>query len=115
MFPAVCDVSVLSKIDLNNPRIEFVTSITTLDRGNRGTLLDLSFFLINDVKMDKFRKFVGTTLTSVSDVKTTTLNEDLVDFFTDDYDLVAKFPISKTLTKRVHIKTISKFTPKIVI
>src|SRR5450759_2795591 len=115
MFPAVCDVSVLSKIDLNNPRIEFVTSITTLDRGNRGTLLDLSFFLINDVKMDKFPKFVGTTFTSVSDIKTTTLNEDLVDLFTDNCELVAKFNISKTLTKRVNIKTIPKFTPKIVI
>ena len=68
MFPAVCDVSVLSKIDLNNPKIEFVNCITTLDKGNKGTLLDLSYFLINDFKMDKYPKYVGTTIISVSDI-----------------------------------------------
>jgi len=45
MFPPICDISVLSKIDLNNPKIEFVTSITTLDRGSRGTFLDLKMTL----------------------------------------------------------------------
>ncbi|HEY5125635.1 MAG TPA: hypothetical protein VIK14_18055 [Ignavibacteria bacterium] len=115
MFPPICDISVLSKIDLNNPKIELVTSITTLDRGSRGTFFDLSFFLKNDVKMDKYPKYVGTMFISAPDVKTSTLNEDLVDFFTDNYDLVVKFPKPKTLIKSVYIKSITKFTPKIVI
>lgn len=115
MFPPICDISVLSKIDLNNPKIEFVTSITTLDRGSRGTFLDLSFFLKNDIRMDKYPKYVGTTFISATDIKTSTLNEDLVDFLTDNYDLVVKFPITKSLKKSIYVKTISKFTPKIVV
>jgi len=115
MFPPICDVSVLSKIDLNKPRIEFVTSITTLDNGNKGPSLDLSFLLINDIKMENYPKYLGTTFVSARNVKTTTLDDDLVGYFTDTYDLVVKFPITKTFKKRVHIRSISKFTPKLAI
>jgi len=115
MFPPIYDISVLSKIDLNKTGIEDVSSITTLDRGTKGPFLDLSFFLLDDSKMEKYPKFVGTTFVTTTEVKTATLNEELVGFFTESYDLVVRFPIPKTLKKRVHIKSITKFTPKIVI
>ena len=38
-----------------------------------------------------------------------------LDSFTENYEMVVKLPVSKTLRKRVRIKSITKFTPKIII
>jgi hypothetical protein len=101
-------------VDLNNPKIEFVTS-TVFERRNKGTCLDLSFFLKNDIQMEEIPKYLGTTIVSTNDKKTSTIGEDLFDIFTDDYDVIVKLPASKTILKKIHITSISKFNPKIVI
>ncbi len=115
MLPVFFDIPVISKIDLNKPKIEFVTTVTTIEREHKETILDLFYLIGNDQSMKKHPKYFGTTIISNIEVKTTTITDELTNFFTENYDFVVKFPVPKTLTKRVKIKSISKFTPKIVI
>jgi|WetSurSiteA1Bulk_404760.scaffolds.fasta_scaffold00535_9 hypothetical protein len=115
MFPLCCDVSVLSKVDLQRPSLEYVTSATTLDPRLRCACIDLSLFLINDKNMEQYRKLIGTKFVSEQKVKTTTTDEDFFSYFTDNYDLVSVPPPSKTIRVKVHVKSRSKFIPKIII
>ena len=114
MIPFLCDFPIISNVELNRPKIEYVSSITTLESNNRNDILNIAKFIDNNILDYDFPKWVGTTLTSNDTMKNITLKDDLVGFFCDDYDIVVKIPIT-TISKKVKIKRISSFTPKIVL
>lgn len=114
MIPFLCDIPIISNVELNKPKIEYVSSITTIESDNRYAILNIDKFIGNNFLEYDFSKLVGTTLTSNDTMKNITLKDDLVGFFCDDYDIVVKIPMT-TISKKVKIKRITSFTPKIVL
>jgi hypothetical protein len=114
MIPFLCDIPIISNVELNRPKIEYVSSITTLESDNRNDILNISKFTGNNIHDYDFAKWVGTTLTSNDTMKNIGLKDDLAGFFCDDYDIVVKIPMT-TISKKIKIKRITKFTPKIVL
>lgn len=80
MRPDLCNNHIVSNVELNEPAIEYTTSITTLEPENRNVFLN---------------------------------SDDLVGHFWDDYDIVVKVP-RITISKKVKIKRITSYTPKIL-
>lgn len=115
MFFPICDISVPSRVDLQSPSIEYVTSSTTLDPRLRSTCIDLRSFLINDKNMEQYQKLIGTKFISEQKVKTTTTDDDFFSYFTDNYDILSHPPPPKTIRVKVHVKSRSRFIPKIII
>ena len=115
MMPILCDIPIISYVELNKPKIEYVSCITTLEREENNYTLYLGNVFEKDINMYDFSKYLGTTLTSKGILKTTIMQEELIGLYSDDYDLVVKFPSKNSITRKVKIKSITKFTPKIVL
>ncbi|MDY0077681.1 MAG: hypothetical protein RBR87_10435 [Bacteroidales bacterium] len=60
---------------------------------------------------------IGTTVTTLrQEAKTKTEEDDYeIGYFTDDYDIVAKAPITKSFKVKVKIRSISRLQPKVFI
>ena len=114
MIPFLCDIPIISNVELNKPKIEYVSSITTLESDNRNDILNIAKFIGNNILGYDFSKWVGTTLISNDTMKSITLKDDLAGFFYDDYDMVVRIRRT-TISKKVKIKGITKFIPKIVL
>jgi len=115
MIPLMCDMSVLSNAEYSRPRIEIISSITNLQ--GRGMCLPESFFpfpVDYDLKGTDFWKLIGTSLTSESSSEIRFSKYDQVGFYNDEYDFNVPLPMV-TITKKIKVRSISQFTPKIVL
>jgi len=102
--------------EINKNKIEFLTSITTFVKnedipfsGNRFINYNKSFSYYS------YLNNIGTTIISESYIEIPTTSIDFVGYYNDNYDIVIKLPAMKSLTKKVRIKSITKFSPRIIL
>ena len=115
MLPFICDIPIISNVELNKPKTEFAACTTALVRDRKDYILNIDNFTGYDLDMYDFSKYLGTTIISNSTFKTGILKEKLIGFYSDNYDLVVKLPQMTCITRKMKIKTITKFSPKIVL
>lgn len=111
MIPIFCDLQSCSQ-EVNKNKIEFLSSITTLEKDEN------VLFLGNFSKCFNYYTYfnnIGTTIVSESIIETPITNIDFVGFYNDNYDIIIKLPVMKSLTKKVKIKSVTKFSPKIIL
>jgi len=109
MIPLFCNP--ISTIELNKPQMEFVTSITSIQHNGTLMAFDVKDFFYNDKNL----QLIGTTIISDTLKRYYWKRETEIDLFLDDFDVVVKLPVVKSFTKKVKIKSISKYRPKISI
>ena len=115
MLPFICDIPIISNIELNKPKTEYVICTTALVRDKKDYVLNITNIISNEIDMYDFPKYLGTTITSISTFKTAIMKEELNGFYSDNYELVVKLPMMPTVTRKMKIKTISKYSPKIIL
>ncbi len=103
----------ISTVELNKPRIEYVSSITTIQNTGRLIMPNVKKLWNKDIALPDFQNVIGTTIVSNSLNKGSWTNDSNSDSFQDDFDIVIKLPIAKTISKKVKIQSISKYKPKI--
>lgn len=113
MLPLVCDIPVLSNI-INKPHPEVVT-YTQCKPGENVYFVDVFSLLHNEKKVSRMSKIEVTTNTSVAEPVISTLTEETFDDIASDFDFVVKFSSSRTIKKKVVIKSVSRLSPKVVI
>ncbi len=114
MIPILLDLPSCNQ-EINKNKIEFLTSVTTFVKnedipfsGNRFSNYNKSFSYYNYFN-------IGTTIISESSIEIPTTSIDFVGLYNDNYDIVIKLPAVKSLTKKVRIKSITKFSPRIIL
>lgn len=111
----MCDITTLSNAECNRPKIEMVTWVTNHQSKNLCMASNYATFnLSEDLMAADFWKFIGTSLTSETSSKFEMSSYELVGFFNDEYDLSISLPIV-SITKKVRVKSVSKFTPKVIL
>ena len=113
MLPLVCDIPVVSNIK-NKPHLEIVT-YTQCKPTDNVHFVDLFSLLYNDKKVKPMQKIEVTTNTSVYEPVISALTEETLDDIVSDYDFVVKFSPTRTIKKKVFIKSVSKLSPKVII
>jgi len=115
MIPILFDLPSCNQ-EINKNKIEFLTSATTLVKNEEISFLSYRFSNFNN-SFNYYNYFnnIGTTIISESIIETPTTNIDFVGFYNDNYDIVIKLPVVKSLTKRVKVKSITKFSPRIIL
>ena len=112
MVPFILTISVFSNFEIIKSGTEIGTS-TLFERGKNTAPAEF-FYQINNEQMKPFTKNIGTKFIDSSIIKTTSFNEKELNLFEEDYDLVSKQFSSKKIVRKVHIRSVSKFTPRIV-
>ena len=115
MLSFICDIPIISNVEINKPKTEYVICTTALIREEKSYKLNITNFIRNDIDMYDYPKHLGTTITSISTIKTPIMKEEWIGFYNDNYDLVVKLPQFTTLTKKMKIKSITKYSPKIIL
>ena len=115
MLSFICDIPIVSNVILNKPKTEYVICSTALVREEKSYKINITNFISNNIGMYDFPKHLGTTITSISTFKTPIMKEELIGFYNDNYDLVVKLPQMTTLTRKMKIKSITKYSPKIIL
>lgn len=93
-----------------------LSSITNVEKGDNNFLSNLKFHY-NEKKISCFYFCgdVGTIVFTKPHQETMLTNTETIGFFNDNYEIIIRQPMFKTITKKVVIKTVSKFNPKIVL
>lgn len=105
----------ISSVELNKPRIEYVSSITTIQNNERLIMPNCKALWNTNIAIHDFQNVIGTTIVSTSLNNNFWTNENNSDSFQDDFDIVIKLPITKTISKKVKIQSISKYKPNVII
>ena len=115
MLPFICDIPIVSNIELNKPKTEYVICTTALLREEKDNILNITNIINDEIDMYVFPTYIGTTISSISTFKTSIMKEELNGFYSDNYELVVKLPMMPVITRKMKIKTISKYSPKIIL
>jgi CRISPR/Cas system endoribonuclease Cas6 (RAMP superfamily) len=92
------------------------SSITNLDKDNNDFLSKLMFhYKENKVSCFYLMGDVGTLILTKPHQETMLTNTETIGFFNDNYEIIIRQPKFKTITRKVVIKAVSKFKPKIVL
>ncbi|MDI3525866.1 MAG: hypothetical protein PWR03_49 [Tenuifilum sp.] len=115
MIPILFDLPSCNQ-EINKNKIEFLTSVTTLVK-NEDISFSSNIFINFNKSFNYYNYFnnIGTTIISESNIETPITNIDFIGFYNDNYDIVVKLPVVKSLTKKVKIKSITKFSPRIIL
>jgi len=105
----------VSTVELNKPKIECVSCITTIENIESKYLSSINRLLEKELNICDYLSNIGTTIMSNTVNKLVIFDDVTFDFFSDNYDIIVKMPNVKTISKKVKIQTISKFKPKIII
>jgi hypothetical protein len=115
MLPLLCDIPSISYIELNKPKTEYIVNTTALVLGEKDYILNIENMFNKDLFVNDFLKYSGTTITYSSASYLSIIKEDLTEFYSNNYDLVIKLPEVITISRKMKIKNISKFSPKIIL
>jgi hypothetical protein len=102
-------------VNLNKPQIEFVTYSTVLEDGKMNDMKYILNYFSSDLWNYNYTSQIGTTLTSSSKKGPWSMPEENRSFYSDDYDISVKLNLSNTINRKMRVKTISKYKPKIVL
>jgi hypothetical protein len=107
-----------TSVELSNPNQENV-AIYNINTISSGTYDLKKIDQLKDFHFSKYLNQVGTRLTlQHSFLKTSTENINILlteGFYNDNYDVIATIPNRKTIVRKIKIKSISKYSPKIVL
>lgn len=104
-----------STIELCKPKIEFVSCFTTIENSENDYMTHLNRFLGEDLNICDYINYIGTTITSPHINKFIQIDESSTDFYSGDYDITVKMPKVMIMSKKIKIKSISKFKPKVIL
>lgn len=112
-IPFLLNVPV-SSLELSKPKIELVSSYTTIENNDNDYLKNLNRLLGKELNTCDYLNYIGTTITSTRLNKFVQSEEFFVDFYTSDYDVTIKMPKVMIVSKKVKIKSISNFKPRVI-
>ena len=115
MIPIILDLLSYNQ-EINKNKIEFLTSVTKFVKNEDIPFSGVRFSNYNkSFSYYNYLNNIGTTIISESSIEIPTTSIDFVGYYNDNYDVVIKLPAVKSLTKKVRIKSITKFSPKIIL
>ena len=102
-----------SSLELCMPKIEFVSCFTTIENSDNDYITSLNKFLGENLNIYNYIDYIGTTITMPHVNKFIQIDELSMDFYSGDYDITVKMPKIMIVSKKIKIKSITKFTPKV--
>lgn len=114
MLPFFLNISV-SNLELSKPKMEYVSSYTTIENDNSEFLANIDQLLESKIGIFDYRNYVGTTIISNSTNKFSLFEDEDIRFFGDDFDFIIKMPPVKTISRKFRVNSVSKFIPKVSI
>jgi len=105
----------VSSMELYKPKIELVSCFTTIENTNNEFIANISRFQGEDLNVCNYLNFIGTTIISTPKIKFVQSNELPTDFYSGDYDITVKMPKTMILSKKVKIRSVSTFKPKVIL
>ncbi|MBP8993733.1 MAG: hypothetical protein KBG30_07985 [Bacteroidales bacterium] len=115
MTPTSIDIQSENRVSYKD-NLDCFPSITNLDKDNNDFLSKLMFhYKENKVSCFYPMGDVGTLIFTKHHQETMLTNTETIGFFNDNYEIIIRQPKFKTITRKVVIKTVSKFKPKIAL
>lgn len=108
------EIAQTSNFDFQKNKIEYVQTTTTIEFGKK-----IHYFLDNglDIQMrtNPFTNLIGTTISFKLPDSNPSFEKDTVGFYNDNYELEIEKVKFNSVFRKVKVKSVVKFTPRIVL